>query len=293
MNRAGSPNLQHHFAEMCVGFHVGERRCGFIEREAAVYRERQLAGAHRGPQVLPHQAVDFADLLHRACAKSDTDVGDALGRVQVEIEFAFRAAQPADVDDAAEHAGGLQVRIGDAGRDLIDDQVHAFALRGSNDLVGPTRMGGIDRKVRAPGAEFCAASWVGGGANHRIGLYDMIMIKDNHIDYAGGIKQAIDAANSYLKTKKKKLKIEVEARNLDEVKQILAIGNIHRVMLDNFSITDTKKAVQLINRKYETESSGGITEKTIAAYAKCGVDFISVGALTHNIKSLDLSLKAI
>ncbi len=134
---------------------------------------------------------------------------------------------------------------------------------------------------------------IGGGANHRIGLYDMIMIKDNHIDYAGGIKQAIDAANSYLKTKKKKLKIEVEARNLDEVKQILAIGNIHRIMLDNFSITDTKKAVQLINRKYETESSGGITEKTIAAYAKCGVDFISVGALTHNIKSLDLSLKAI
>jgi len=134
---------------------------------------------------------------------------------------------------------------------------------------------------------------IGGGANHRIGLYDMIMIKDNHIDYAGGIKQAIDAANSYLKTKKKKLKIEVEARNLDEVKQILAIGNIHRIMLDNFSIIDTKKAVQLINRKYETESSGGITEKTIAAYAKCAVDFISVGALTHNIKSLDLSLKAI
>ncbi len=134
---------------------------------------------------------------------------------------------------------------------------------------------------------------LGGGANHRIGLYDMIMIKDNHVDYAGGIKQAIEAANAYLKIKKKKLKIEIEARNLNEVKQILAVGNVHRIMLDNFSTVDTKKAVKLIKGKYQTEASGGITEKTIASYAKCGVDFISVGALTHSIKSLDLSLKAI
>ena len=134
---------------------------------------------------------------------------------------------------------------------------------------------------------------LGGGANHRIGLYDMVLIKDNHIDYAGGIKQAIDAANHYLRSKRKKLKIEIEARNLNEVKQILAIGTIHRIMLDNFSISDIKKAVKLIDGKYETEASGGITEKTIASYAKCGVDFISVGALTHHIKSLDLSLKAV
>ncbi len=134
---------------------------------------------------------------------------------------------------------------------------------------------------------------LGGGANHRIGLYDMILIKDNHVDYAGGIKQAIDAANNYLKKKKKKLKIEIEARNLDEVKQILAVGNIDRIMLDNFSIADIKKGLKLINGKYQTEASGGITDKTIASYAKCGVDFISVGALTHSIKSLDLSLKAI
>ncbi len=133
---------------------------------------------------------------------------------------------------------------------------------------------------------------IGGGANHRIGLYDMILIKDNHIDYAGGIPQAIKAANKYLKSKKKKLKIEIEARNLDEVKQILAIGNVHRVMLDNFNYADIKKAVKLIDGKYETEASGGITEKTIGEYAKCGVDFISVGALTHHIKSIDLSLKA-
>lgn len=134
---------------------------------------------------------------------------------------------------------------------------------------------------------------LGGGANHRIGLYDMILIKDNHIDYAGGIKKAIEAANAYLKSKNKKLKIEIEARNLEEVKQILSIGNVHRIMLDNFTTVDIKKAVKIINGKYETEASGGITEKTIAGYAKCGVDFISVGALTHSIKSLDLSLKAI
>ena len=134
---------------------------------------------------------------------------------------------------------------------------------------------------------------IGGGANHRIGLYDMILIKDNHIDYAGGIRQAIESANDYLKRKKKKLKIEIEARSLDEVKQILAVGKINRIMLDNFSTTDLKKAIKLINGKYETEASGGITETTIASIAKCGVDFISVGALTHSIKSLDLSLKAI
>jgi nicotinate-nucleotide pyrophosphorylase (carboxylating) len=120
----------------------------------------------------------------------------------------------------------------------------------------------------------------------------MILIKDNHIDYAGGIKQAIDSANAYIKSKKKKLKIEVEARNLNEVKQILAVGKVHRIMLDNFSYADIRKAVQLIDGKYETEASGGITEKTIGAFAKCGVDFISVGALTHHIKSIDLSLKA-
>lgn len=134
---------------------------------------------------------------------------------------------------------------------------------------------------------------IGGGANHRIGLYDMILIKDNHIDYAGGIKQAIESANAYLKKKEKKLKIEIETRSLDEVKQVLSVGKIDRIMLDNFSTADLKKAIKLIGGKYETEASGGITEATIASVAKCGVDFISVGALTHSIKSLDLSLKAV
>lgn len=134
---------------------------------------------------------------------------------------------------------------------------------------------------------------LGGGTNHRFGLYDMIMIKDNHIDYAGGIREAIEATVSYLKENSKDLKIEIEARDLDEVEQILAVGGVHRIMLDNFSYDDTRTAVKRIDGKYETESSGGITIDTIRNYAECGVDYISVGALTHSVKSLDLSLKAV
>ena len=134
---------------------------------------------------------------------------------------------------------------------------------------------------------------IGGGVNHRMGLYDMIMIKDNHVDYAGGIKEAIVSTKEYLKKQNKQLKIEVEARNISELQEIISAGGIHRIMLDNFSFEDIRTAVNIIDGKYETEASGGITSKTIREYAECGVDFISVGALTHQIKSLDLSLKAI
>lgn len=133
----------------------------------------------------------------------------------------------------------------------------------------------------------------GGGENHRMGLYDMIMIKDNHIDFAGGIRQAIKKTNEYLKQKGKELQIEIEVRNFDELEEVLKTGKISRIMLDNFSPADLKKAVEIINRRYETEASGGITMKTIREYAESGVDYISSGALTHQIKSLDMSLKAI
>jgi len=134
---------------------------------------------------------------------------------------------------------------------------------------------------------------LGGGENHRFGLYDMIMIKDNHIDFAGGIANAIDATHRYLKEKNKNLKIEIEVRNFDELNQVLKHGNIDRIMLDNFTPADIRKALQLIDNKYETEASGGITEESIRAYAETGVDYISVGALTHHIRSLDMSLKAV
>ena len=133
---------------------------------------------------------------------------------------------------------------------------------------------------------------VGGGENHRIGLYDMIMIKDNHVDFAGGISKAIKAANDYLKEKNKQLKIEIEVRNLNELSEVLNYGNVNRIMLDNFTPVVLKKAVEMVAGKYETEASGGITEETIRAYAETGVDYISVGSLTHHIKSLDMSLMA-
>jgi len=133
----------------------------------------------------------------------------------------------------------------------------------------------------------------GGGQNHRFGLYDMIMIKDNHVDFAGGISKAIKATQEYLKKNKKDLKIEIEVRNFQELREVLETGGIDRIMLDNFLPDDLLMAVQIIDRKYETEASGGISIKNIREYAETGVNFISVGALTHQIRSLDLSLKAI
>jgi len=153
----------------------------------------------------------------------------------------------------------------------------------------------LDTRKTSPNLRFLEkeAVKIGGGYNHRMGLFDMIMIKDNHIDFAGGIKNAIHRTLDYLEKTKRDLKIEIEARSLDEVKTILEVGGIHRIMLDNFTPEETSQAVKMINRKYETESSGGITLKTIREYAETGVDYISVGALTHQILSLDMSLKAV
>jgi len=134
---------------------------------------------------------------------------------------------------------------------------------------------------------------LGGGFNHRFGLYDMILIKDNHVDFAGGIENAISACQEYMHNKGLHLAIEIETRTIDEVNQVLAHGGVNRIMLDNFSFEMLREAVKLIGSKYETEASGGITLQTIRQYAECGVDFISVGALTHHISSLDLSLKAV
>jgi nicotinate-nucleotide pyrophosphorylase (carboxylating) len=151
----------------------------------------------------------------------------------------------------------------------------------------------LDTRKTTPGMRLFEkyAVKIGGSFNHRIGLYDMIMLKDNHIDFAGGIAQAIEKTHQYLKENNLDLKIEVETRNLDEVKQVLNKGGVHRIMLDNFSPELLKEAILLINGKYETEASGGITKETIANFAASSVDFISVGALTHSAKSIDLSLK--
>jgi nicotinate-nucleotide pyrophosphorylase (carboxylating) len=153
----------------------------------------------------------------------------------------------------------------------------------------------LDTRKTTPGLRFLEkeAVRIGGGVNHRIGLYDMILLKDNHIDFAGGIQKAILASKDYLIRHDKKLKIEIEVRNFKEIEQVLEIGGVDRIMLDNFSVEQTRKAVSMIQGRYEIESSGGIIFETLRAYAECGVDYISVGALTHSIKSLDMSFKAV
>ena len=152
----------------------------------------------------------------------------------------------------------------------------------------------LDTRKTTPGMRMLEkqAVKIGGGVNHRIGLLDMILLKDNHVDFAGGIENAIDRCHHYLNEKGLDLKIEIEVRNFDELQQVLDKGGVNRIMLDNFTVADTKKAVDIINHRFEVESSGGITFDTIRSYAEQGVDFISVGALTHSVKGLDMSFKA-
>ena len=152
----------------------------------------------------------------------------------------------------------------------------------------------LDTRKTTPGLRMLekAAVKIGGGVNHRIGLFDMILLKDNHIDFAGGIENAITRAHEYLKEKGKNLKIEIEVRNMDELEEVMQVGGVDRIMLDNFTPELTRKAVERIGGKYDTESSGGITFETLREYAECGVELISVGALTHSVKGLDMSFKA-
>ena len=152
----------------------------------------------------------------------------------------------------------------------------------------------LDTRKTTPGMRILEkqAVLIGGGMNHRIGLFDMILLKDNHVDFAGGIDKAITRAKEYCREKGKDLKIEIEVRNFDELQQVLDLGGVDRIMLDNFTPENTRKAVEMVAGRYETESSGGITFDTLRDYAECGVDFISVGALTHSVKGLDMSFKA-
>ena len=171
----------------------------------------------------------------------------------------------------------------------IATMTHTYAQR----LEG-THARVLDTRKTTPGMRILEkmAVKIGGGVNHRIGLFDMILLKDNHVDFAGGIEKAITRAREYCRQKGKNLKIEIEVRNLDELRQVLALGGVDRIMLDNFTPELTRQAVEMIGGRYETESSGGITLDTLRDYALCGVDYISVGALTHSVKGLDMSFKA-
>lgn len=157
-----------------------------------------------------------------------------------------------------------------------------------------TRTRVLDTRKTTPGMRMLEkeAVKIGGGVNHRIGLFDMILLKDNHVDFAGGISNALDRCEAYQKEHGLNLKVEIEVRNFDEIRQVMENGKANRIMLDNFNVENTRKAVEMIGGKFETESSGGITIETMRDYAECGVDFISVGALTHSVKGLDMSFKA-
>jgi len=214
------------------------------------------------------------------------------------IETFFSDGKEVNAGDIAFVVAGKEISILQAERLVLNimQRMSGIATQTNEHIEKikdlPTKI--VDTRKTTPGMRFLEkeAVRIGGGENHRFGLFDMILIKDNHIDFAGGIENALLRTKNYLQETGKTLKIEIEARNLNDVEKILSLGGVNRIMLDNFSIENTRKAVKMINRTYEVEASGGITLETIRSYAECGVDFISVGALTHQIKSLDLSLKA-
>jgi nicotinate-nucleotide pyrophosphorylase (carboxylating) len=234
-----------------------------------------LAGVELAAEIF--HIVD-ADLKLTVFLKDGAEV--KFGDVAFEVEGNAQSILKAErlVLNCMQHMSGIATKT----NEIVD------VLKGTNTKV-------LDTRKTTPGLRYLEkwAVRIGGGVNHRFGLYDMILIKDNHVDYAGGISEAIEGAINYLAVNNKKLAIEIEVRNLDEVEEVLQTGGIDRILLDNFNFSDLRDAVNMIEGRYITEASGGITIDNIREYAACGVDYISVGALTHSVKSLDLSLKAI
>jgi len=218
---------------------------------------------------------------------------------QLEVEILLKDGDTVKHGDIVFYVKGSSQSILKAERLVLNamQRMSAIATKTKSfvDLLDGTKTKILDTRKTTPGIR-ALEKWavkIGGGENHRFALYDMIMLKDNHIDFAGGLTKAIDKTKAYLKEAKKDLKIIVEARNLDEIQEIIKSDGVYRILIDNFNYDDTKKAVALIGDKCLTESSGGINEKTIRSYAECGVDYISSGALTHSVYNMDLSLKAV
>ena len=270
---------------------------------ANAIREDVGDGDHSSIACIPEDAEGKAKLLVK-------DTGTIAGvefaslvfnHVDPEMEMEVRIADGEKVNygDIAFYISGRSRSILLAERLVLNAMQRMSAIatktRYFADLLEGTGTQILDTRKTTPGIR-ALEKWavkIGGGENHRFALYDMIMLKDNHIDFAGGIPEAIRKTHTYLKENKKDLKIIVEARNLDEVRQILSEEGVHRILLDNFSYEDTRKAVEMIGSKCQTESSGGINENTIVQYAACGVNYISSGALTHSVYNMDLSLKAV
>lgn len=266
-------------------------------------KEDVADGDHTSLSTIPHDATGKAKLL----IKED----GIIAGVNVALEI-FKTVDP-DLRTEVLINDGEQVKYGDivlyvtgssrsiltAERLVLNTMQRMSGIATTTNrivkLIAATGTKVLDTRKTTPNIRFLekAAVKIGGGVNHRFGLYDMILIKDNHVDYAGGIPQAINAAKAYLKEKHINIPIEVEVRDLKELKEVMATGTVDRILLDNFSFDGLKEAVDLIDGKYITEASGGITEETVLDFAKCGVDYVSIGALTHSVKSLDMSLKAV
>ena len=265
-------------------------------------REDVGIGDHTSLSCIPKTSLGKAQLLVKekgiiagvAFAKKVFNYVDS----NLKVETHINDGENVVVGDVVFHVSGSSQSILMAERLVLNamQRMSAIATKTAYfvDLVKGTKTKILDTRKTTPGIR-ALEKWavkIGGGVNHRFALYDMIMIKDNHIDFAGGISQAISKTKNYLAEKNIDIKIIVEARSIDEIKEILSNEGVYRILIDNFNFEDTKKAVQLIGGSCLTESSGGITEKTIKKYAACGVDFISSGALTHSVCNLDLSLKA-
>ncbi len=260
-------------------------------------------GDHSALSCIPKHANGEAKLL----VKEDGIIAGIKTAIQIfkefdnsfEIKTMLKDGDLVKVGDVAFTVSGPSITLLSAERLVLNVMQRMSAIatltnKYVKELEGlPTKV--LDTRKTTPLIRFLEkeAVKIGGGVNHRFGLYDMVMLKDNHNDFAGGIEKSINKTVQYLKDNKLNLKIEVETRNLEEVKEVLKVGQIDRIMLDNFTFDDMRKAVQLIDGKYETEASGGINLKTVRKYAECGVDFVSVGALTHSVSNMDLSLKAI
>ena len=260
-------------------------------------------GDHTSLSTIPADAIGKAKLLVKdegilagiELAKMIFEMVDK----DLQIEVLIQDGQPIKYGDIALYVTGRDQSIVTAERLVLNciqrmsgiaTATHQIvkSLEGTNTKV-------LDTRKTTPGLRMIEkwAVQIGGGVNHRIGLYDMILIKDNHVDYAGGIKNALDAAHQYLKDKNKNLPVEIEVRSLAELEEVLKIGGIVRIMLDNFSYDNIREAIKIVDGRYPLEASGGITPENVRQYAECGVDYVSMGYLTHSVKSLDLSLKAV
>ena len=269
---------------------------------ANAIREDVGGGDHSSLACIPEEAEGKARLLVKdegviagvEFARQVFDFVDPFLKVEVMIED----GQPVSYGDEVFYVSGLSQSILKAERLVLNSMQRMSAIatktRKYVDLLEGTKTKILDTRKTTPGFR-AAEKWavaIGGGVNHRFALYDMIMLKDNHIDFCGGVGQAIEKTKSYLRSQQMDLKIIVEARDMDEIKEILEHQGVHRILIDNFNFEQTKAAVNLIGDRCQTESSGGITLKTARQYAECGVDFISSGALTHSVHNMDLSLKA-